>query len=317
LPEGLVLWGVKNIYYVLERNSGKEYKCTIKGKVLETDFQTKGRSETNPIVVGDEVLFNISSEASGVITERKKRRNEFKRLKSRGRVVQTLFANVDYLLIIDSVDNPPLRPFFIDRCLLTADYMDITPVIIFNKTDLVNFENKDLFEKAKSTYRKLGYKVLEISVVDKSGFSELLDIIKNKVSSMHGRSGVGKSSLIKALDPAYDNIKIGEINKKYDRGVHTTTYSKVYPLADNCILIDTPGVRELSVYIDKPELVEGFFKDFDLFRNECRFSGCQHINEPDCRVKKALEEGLIESARYESYLRIRETVNKIDDSIII
>jgi ribosome biogenesis GTPase len=140
--------------------------------------------------------------------------------------------------------------------------------------------------------------------------------MKGKISSFQGRSGVGKSSLIKVLDPKFDDIKIGEINKKYDRGVHTTTFARIYPLEFNAMVIDTPGVRELSIFIDKPEDVENYFKDFDAYRSECRFSGCQHINEPGCRVLEALEKNEIDPVRYESYLRIRETVNKFDDSVI-
>jgi ribosome biogenesis GTPase / thiamine phosphate phosphatase len=316
LPEGIVLWGVRNIYYVLDNESKKEFKCLLKGKVLETDFNVKGRRETNPVVVGDEVIFNILDNENGHIIGRKKRRNEFKRLKGGGRVVQTIFANVDCLLIVDSVSNPPLRPFFIDRCILTAEYTGIEAVIVFNKIDLLDDENKEFYEKTKSIYSSLGYKIFETSVFDALGIESLKEFIGGKICSFQGRSGVGKSSLIKKIDPRYADIKIGEVNKKYDRGVHTTTFAKIYPFENNAKIIDTPGVRELSIYIDKPEYVENYFKDFDGYRDRCRFNGCQHMDEPDCAVKRALGEGKIDEQRYESYLRIRETVDKFDDSVI-
>jgi ribosome biogenesis GTPase / thiamine phosphate phosphatase len=316
LPEGLVLWGVRSIYYILDQETKKEYKCLIKGKVIETDFQVKGRSETNPIVVGDRVLFNITDDGNGLITERKKRKNEFKRLKGSGRIVQTLFANVDYLIVVDSVDHPPLRPYFIDRCLFTASYMGLDAIIVFNKTDLLNRENEDFYNKYKEIYIKLGYTVLETSAVNNTGIDQLKLFMKDKISSFQGRSGVGKSSLIKSLNAKYDDIKIGNINKKYDRGIHTTTISRIYALDFSTMIIDTPGVRELSIYIDKPDYIENYFRDFDPYRNDCRYPGCQHINEPGCRVLEALDKNEIEPVRYESYLRIRETIFKIDDSVI-
>ena len=316
MPEGLVLWGVRSIYYILDQETKKEYKCLIKGKVIETDFNIKGRSETNPIVVGDRVVFNIVDDNNGLIVERKKRKNEFKRLKGSGRIVQTLFANVDYLIVVDSIDHPPLRPYFIDRCLFTASYMGIEAIIVFNKIDLLTEENEDFYKKYKEIYLKLGYTVLETSAVANRGIEELKQKMKEKISSFQGRSGVGKSSLIKSLDAKYDDIKIGDINKKYDRGVHTTTYSMIYALDSDSMIIDTPGVRELSIYIDKPDDIENYFKDFDPYRNDCRYSGCQHINEPGCRVLEAIMKNEIDPVRYESYLRIRETIFKFDDSVI-
>lgn len=316
MPEGLILWGVKSIYYVLEKDSQKEYKCTIKGKVINTDFNIKGRKEVNPIVVGDNVIFEKIDQSNGLIIKRKERVNEFKRLKGNGRLVQTIFSNIDGLFIVDSIANPPLRPYFIDRCLFTADYMKIPIIIVFNKFDLLSPEIEGFYKKTKSVYEKLGYKTLETSALTGQGISELKNILKDKLSCFNGRSGVGKSSLIKALDPKYKDIKIGNINKKYDRGIHATSFSRIYTLEFGAMLIDTPGIRELAVYIDKPEDVEKNIRDFIKYRSKCKFQNCQHIDEPECRVLRALEKNEIEPFRYESYLRIRETVEKLDDSVI-
>jgi ribosome biogenesis GTPase len=316
MPEGLVLWGVKNIYYVLDAESGKEFKCVIKGKVIETDFNIKGRWETNPIVVGDKVLFEKVDNENGVITKRLDRRNEFKRLKSNGRVVQTIFANIDFLVVIDSVAHPPIRPYFIDRCLFTAEYMNIPAVIVINKIDLLDNSFREELKKIIKIYQKLNYKIFETSAIDNTGLDEFKDFIKDKIISFNGRSGVGKSSLIKALDPEYADIKTSEINKKYDRGIHTTTYSKIYKMNFGAKIIDTPGIRELAVYADNENEVEKYIRDFDDFRDECKFDNCQHINEPGCRVLKALNDNEIDPFRYESYIRIRNTVEKLDDSRI-
>lgn len=315
MPEGLVLWGVKNIYYVYDQTSSKEYKCIIKGKVLDTDFNIKGRKETNPIVVGDIVTFKVIDSNQGVILERKKRTNEFKRLKKDGRVVQTLFANIDYMLIVDSVLHPPLRPYFIDRCLFSCEYFNIEPIIIFNKIDLLNENKNDLFEKSKKIYKELGYKIFETSVLEKKGIKDLYDFINGKICSLNGRSGVGKSSLIKAIAPSID-LKIGDINEKYDRGTHTTTFAKIYRIDNKTMIIDTPGIRELSIFIDRKDYVEKYIKDFNYFRDKCKFQNCQHINEKDCAVLKAISENKIDESRYESYLRIRESVVMLDDSKI-
>lgn len=316
MSEGLVLWGAKSIFFVYDKNENKEYKCTIKGKILESDFNIKGREETSPIVVGDVVVFNKINETEGIIIERKKRQNEFKRLKKDGRVIQTLFANVDYVLIVDSIVHPPLRPFFIDRCLFSAEYFKIEPIIIFNKIDLINKIDKNFYEETKRIYKKLGYKILETSVIENRGLDELKEVINGKVCSFNGRSGVGKSSLIKAMFPFIKDIKIGEINKKYDRGTHTTTLTRMYRLDNNTMLIDTPGIREFSIFIDRKENVEKYIRDFIPFRDKCKFQNCQHINEKECAVLEALKKNKIEPSRYESYLRIRETILMLEDSKI-
>jgi len=316
LPKGLVLWGVKSIYYVLDELNNKEYKCTIKGKVLETDFNIKGRRETNPIVVGDYVKFEIIDDVNGQILERLPRKNEFKRLKSKGRVIQTLFANIDCLIVIDSIANPPLRPYFIDRCLFTAEYMGIQVVIIINKIDLKDKNKIDNYEELKSIYKNLGYKIIETSVLLNKGINALKKIINGKICSFNGRSGVGKSTLIRTIDDRYKDIRIGEVSKKYDRGIHTTTYAKIYPIKSGGMIIDTPGIRELSIFIDKAEDVEKYIRDFNDFRNGCKFDNCQHINEPDCNVLKALKKNKLNINRYESYIRMRDTIKKLEDSKI-
>ena len=194
--------------------------------------------------------------------------------------------------------------------------MGIQVIIVFNKIDLLNQEVEDFYKKIKSTYEKLKFLTLETSVISGKGIDDLKKILKNKLSCFNGRSGVGKSSLIKLLDPRYKDIRIGNISSKYDRGIHTTNFSKIYQLQFGAKIIDTPGIRELAVFIDKPEDVERNIRDFKSYRDKCRFPNCQHIDEPGCKVIEALEKNKIESFRYESYLRIRETIDKLTDSVI-
>jgi len=177
------LWGVRNIYYILDDDTGKEYKCLIKGKVIDTDFNIKGRNEVNPIVVGDKVEFEKIDEENGLIISRNKRTNEYKRLKKSGRSVQTLFANIDLIAVVVSIKNHPLRPYFIDRALFTAAYMNIPAMIIFNKIDLLDNKNKEFYKKVKSAYEKLNYTIIEASIITKKGISNLKSILKNKLTS--------------------------------------------------------------------------------------------------------------------------------------
>lgn len=314
MEKGLVLWGVRSIFYV-EDSEGKEYKCVIKSKRLDSGFDLKGRNEASPIVAGDYVMFEKTSCDEGVILQRLPRKNEFTRLKAGGRVVQTLVANVDWLIVVDSVVSPPLRPFFIDRCLFTADLMNIKAMIVFNKFDLLDGEDPEEFKRIRQTYEDLGYPTLVTSTVTGQGIEELRNILKDKTCSFNGRSGVGKSTLVRTIDPELENkkIQVGEVSRKFNRGTHTTTRACAYRLSFGGRIIDTPGVREFSVFLDKPEELAMGFRDFRPYCN-CRFSDCQHIQEPDCGIRKALEDGKINDFRYESYLRMRETVLKLSDA---
>lgn len=313
MEEGLVLWGVKSIFYV-EDNEKNVFKCLIKGKKLDNSFILKGRFEATPLVAGDRVLFEKSSKDEGKIVKRQPRKNEFVRLKQGGRQVQSLVANIDTLVIVDSVISPPLRTFFIDRCLFTADIMNINTLIVINKIDLLEGNDPDEFKKIRAEYEKIGYKILLVSNVNGTGIEELKKELTAKICSFSGRSGVGKSSLIKTLDPDFDYIRVGDVSSKFNRGTHTTTHSRLYDLAFGAKIIDTPGVREFSIFLDRAEDVELNYRDFDAYRQGCKYTNCQHIDEPDCAILKAVSRGDIADFRYESYLRMRDTIQKLSDS---
>lgn len=320
---GIVLWGVKLIFYVQDIATARQFKCVIKGKVLDTDFNIKNRKERSPVVAGDIVDYeptftpsDTNTIGEGVILSRHERKNEIKRLKNNGRDVQTLTANIDRLFIIDSIYNPPLRTFFIDRMIFSADVMNIPVTIVINKIDLLDEHVKEFYHHVKEVYTNLGIDIIETSAASGIGLDTLNEKIGSQVVSFNGHSGVGKSSLIKACQPQHDSIKVGDISRKYDRGTHTTTFAQLYPTSQGGFITDTPGIREFSVFVDSPELVEWHFRDFDGFRDECHYPNCQHLDEPDCAVIAAVERGDIEPFRYESYLRMRETIEKLKDSKI-
>ena len=194
--------------------------------------------------------------------------------------------------------------------------MNIQPLIVINKIDLLDRSMKSEYTKVMKQYEAIGYDYLSVSAQENKNLNELKKHLQGKVCSFNGRSGVGKSSLIKSLDPHFDFIKTGEISNKFNRGTHTTTIARLYELNFGAKIIDTPGVREFSVYLDKPEDVELNFRDFETIRHGCHYTNCQHVDEPECAVKEAVEKGKFSSSRYESYLRIRETIQTLSDSRI-
>jgi ribosome biogenesis GTPase len=308
LPVGIVLWGVRSIYTVSDSTTGDNYTCTIKGKILELEGEDNNQNLTTPLVAGDMVEFSETDHGHGLITARKKRKNEFKRLKQAGRVVQTIVANLDQIIIFDSIDQPRLNTYFIDRCILTADLLDIPVILCINKIDLLPEENREDLDHLVAVYKRIGYPVYTVSVAEGEGLEQVQKLFKGTITSINGRSGVGKSSLIRTLDPRYGDIAVSHINRKYNKGRHCTTYAQVYPLQSGGHVVDTPGVKEFALFVDGPEQVERYFPDFNNIRDNCRFPNCQHINEPDCAVIDAVEKGNIAAIRYESYLRMHESL---------
>lgn len=310
---GLVLWGVKSIFTVFDRDSGKEYICKIKGKVLTNNFDKL--REKSPIVAGDFVNFSIINDNEGLIIGRIPRKNEFFRLKKNGREIQTLAANVDKLIIVNAVTKPDYNIYFIDRFLFFAELSGIEPIIVFNKIDLLDNQINSSYQSTKNIYKKLGYKIIETSTINKQGIDILKKTFKNKISSLIGNSGVGKSALVKTIQPKFKNIRIGQISEKENVGKHTTSFSKIYRVFDNSFIIDTPGIRTISFYVDELNEVQGYFPDFDNYRENCKYPNCQHSQEPNCAVKEAVLVDKIEKSRYESYLKILSSLKRLRDRI--
>lgn len=286
---GLVLKGINNIYTV-RYPDGAERLCRIKGKQLA---HTEG--EYNPIATGDWV--EVTDD--GQILARRERKSSFVRWNGKGLSNQSVAANMDQVLVVASVSNPPFRPRFLDRAI--ACVRDARVVLVLTKCDLG--ESGEDQRLRFDAYRGLGYPVVRVSSVTGEGLDELKSLLEGKVTALVGQSGVGKSTLVNVL--CGSDQRIGEISGKYDRGRHTTNHA-VMLFHPDYTLIDTPGVRELLPPHGDPHAIE---RSFPEFRDSgCLYPGCLHRDEPGCRVKELVEKGKILADRYESYLHMLDTL---------
>ena len=290
-------------WYEVRAESGKVYRARLKGK-----FKLNGPKTSNPITVGDKVLFSMEDEANQtvVIEEISPRQNYIIRKSvhktSHG---QLLAANVDQAIFIFTYKSPKTSLGFLDRFLVTAEAFRIPVTIVFNKMDLLNEEEKDQVFEWAGLYQELGYGVLFTSIPLNQGISEFKEMFEGKVSLMAGHSGVGKSSLLNIVAPTL-HIKTKEISDFAQKGVHTTTYSTMWELGPDTYLIDSPGINEFGVMeIEKEELAH-YFPEMRALLGQCKFNNCLHLHEPHCVVQQAVKDGEIASSRYLSYFSIFE-----------
>lgn len=297
-------------------NSSKKIRyCTFKSKrlKLDTDYY-------NPLAPGDRVEIEIEDEDDdkGQITALVPRKNEFVRWNVKGRAPQLLAANLDYIILVTTPDEPPFRPKFIDRELAQAEYENLTPIILVNKYDLPAAQDAE-FQKRLSIWEDIGYKVLRVSAKTGEGLPELAEIITGKLSALVGQSGIGKSSLVNVLDSTCV-LKTGSLSQKYGKGTHTTTKGSLMHIHLNesivgglpnvyASIIDTPGVRRFCLDGIAAEDLQLYFREIKPFVGKCKFGmSCVHENEPDCAVKEAVEAGAISEERFESFMRIKEEI---------
>ncbi|NBW03664.1 MAG: ribosome small subunit-dependent GTPase A [Cytophagia bacterium] len=302
LNKGLIMRSTGS-WYEVRAESGKVYRARLKGK-----FKLNGPKTSNPITVGDKVLFSMEDEANQtvLIEEISPRQNYIIRKSvhktSHG---QLLAANVDQAIFIFTYKFPKTSLGFLDRFLVTAEAFRIPVTIVFNKMDLLNEEEKDQIFEWAGLYQELGYGVLFTSIPLNQGISEFKEMFEGKVSLMAGHSGVGKSSLLNIVAPTL-HIKTKEISDFAQKGVHTTTYSTMWELGPDTYLIDSPGINELGVMeIEKEELAH-YFPEMRALLGQCKFNNCLHLHEPHCVVQQAVKDGEIASSRYLSYFSIFE-----------
>lgn len=292
---GVITRGINNIFSVMPEHTSSEtvmYNCRIKGKILQgIDI------DYNPLAVGDRVIAQAISAHEALILARLERTSRFVRWNAKRECDQTLVANMDMVAIVSSVDEPPFRPRFIDRAIACTRNAKI--LVILNKCDLLF--NKDGDQRFRH-YQELGFDTFAMSAFDKEGIVVLKEYVKFHTVAFVGQSGVGKSTIVNALT-GEGGQRVQDISGKFNRGRHTTNHALMM-FCDGFTIVDTPGVRELLVPHDNPTELAEAFPEFARYAGECAFQPCLHWHEPNCRVKKALDEGLIHPDRYESYVRM-------------
>ena len=297
--KGVVIKSTGSWYTVLSENATIE--CRIKGV-----FRIKGIKSTNPIAVGDDVEFEMEVDGRGVIHAIGERENYIIRKSiNLSKQSHILAANVDQALLIVTLAFPRTSTGVIDRFLLTAEAYHIPTVIIFNKVDLF-LQDETRMEELNdfiALYERIGYKCYKVSATEKVDIEIVKSITTNKTSLVAGHSGVGKSTLVNAIDANLD-LKVGEISDAHSKGKHTTTFAEMHPLNYGGFIIDTPGIKELGLVDMEKEEIANYFPEMHSIKNQCKFNNCVHINEPKCAVIAAVERGEIALSRYGSYLGI-------------
>ncbi len=293
------------VWYDVRLENGEILPCRIVGK-----FRIGKLKLTNPVAVGDQVSVNFIEEETkvGNIVKIAHRRNYVVRQSPRKKhLLHLLSANIDQAILVVTIVNPSLKQGFIDRFLLMTEPQDIPVTIIINKSDLMNEEDHDLFEYIKTVYESIGYSTLLTSATDNEGVEEVRQLLKDKTTMVCGQSGVGKSTLVNAIDASIDT-RIGDISDYTGKGQHTTTFAEMFTLSFGGYLIDTPGIKSLSFNNLEPMDVAHNFRELFVLSAGCKFSDCTHREEPKCAVKAALEEGSISEYRYRSYLNILDGI---------
>jgi ribosome biogenesis GTPase len=265
----------------------------------------KQRKNLGSIVPGDRIRFTGEHDDNSVIVAVEPRQSLLARPDSRGRP-KAIAANLDRIFIITAI-KPELNEGLIDRYLVAAESLGITPIIVLNKIDLADEETLHSLQSRMHVYEQLGYAVIYTSAKREHGLDALLDALKSHASIMVGQSGVGKSSLVNALLPEVD-AQVGEISEATGKGMHTTSASRLYHLPHGGDLIDSPGVREFGLWEVSPEELAKGFIEFQPYLGLCKFSDCQHESEPECAIQQAIDEGKITRQRFESYRRILESL---------
>lgn len=298
--QGTVVRSSGSVYGV-RTAAGTLIDCRVKG-----NFRLKGIRSTNPVAVGDHVCFDIREDGTAYIVDILERRNYIVRKASNlSKQSHILAANLDQCFLVVTISHPVTATTFIDRFLATAEAYRVPVVLVFNKTDLYNDEEREELEYLTALYENIGYRCMHTSVVGGIGVEELKEAMCGKVSLLAGNSGVGKSSLVNAVAPEVAT-KVGEISKTHDTGMHTTTYTEMFEFMPGSYIVDTPGVKGFGTFDMEIEEISHYFVEFFELSKECRYGNCTHTHEPGCAVLEALERGELAPSRYQSYLSMLE-----------
>lgn len=305
--KGLVTRTTGSWYKVL--SDGQAYDCRLRG-----NYRLRGSKQTNPIAVGDEVIFTLQEDGTGWIGEVAERRNHLIRKATKlSKQTHVIAANIDLLCVVSTLGFPRTSTGFIDRLLVTAEAYHIPACILFNKIDLYDETLWEIHNDLKQLYTAIGYPVYEVSALKRDGIKELKTLLSGKTVLFSGHSGVGKSALLNAIDPTL-NLKVGAVSEWSMKGKHTTTFAEIHSIelggGKSTYLIDTPGIKEFGMVDFKPEELSHFFPEMRDRLHDCHFSNCTHVHEPQCAIKKAVESGDISAERYQNYLNILNSVEE-------
>ena len=291
-------------WYTVKSEEGVFMECRIKGK-----FRIKGIKSTNPIAVGDLVDYELdetSDVTTGTIYHIHDRKNYIVRKSvNLSHQMHIIASNLDYVFLLITIDNPPTTFNFIDRFLVTAEAYGITTILVFNKIDTLEGATLDEQLYMQHVYQEIGYQCLRVSSTENKGVEELKGLMKGKITMFSGHSGVGKSTLVNALEPSL-HLKTKTISEQSKQGQHTTTFAEMYDLSFGAKIIDTPGLKGFGIVDMEKEEISGYFPEFFKLKEQCKFNNCLHKEEPHCAIKKALDEDKISWTRYNSYLKILE-----------
>ena len=300
MNKGLVIKNTGS-WYLVKTDEGRLVECKIKG-----NFRLKGIKSTNPVAVGDRVKIVINQEGTAFITEIEDRKNYIIRRSSNlSKQSHIIASNLDQCMLVVTINYPETSTIFIDRFLASAEAYRVPVCLVFNKTDRYSEEENRYLDGIINLYTHIRYPCFKVSALNNTGVEEIKKALEGKVTLFSGHSGVGKSTLINAILPE-QNLKTGEISTAHNKGMHTTTFSEMFPVDGDGYIIDTPGIKGFGTFDMKDEEVGHYFKEIFEFSANCKYGNCTHRHEPGCAVREAVEKHYISESRYTSYLNILE-----------
>ena len=286
---------------MVRTDEGKDVECKVKGR-----FRLQGIRATNPVAVGDRVRISLNREGTGFIEEIEDRKNYIiRRASNLSKQSHILAANLDQCMLIVTVNYPETSTTFIDRFLASAEAYQVPMKLLFNKVDAYDADELRYLDALVALYESIGYPCYRLSAVEGTGVDSVRRLLRGNITLFAGNSGVGKSTLINALLPG-SAARVGEISAYHNKGMHTTTFSEMYPVEGGGYVIDTPGVKGFGTFDMEVGEIGHYFPEIFRFSAQCRYGDCTHRNEPGCAVRRAVEEHYVSESRYASYLSMLE-----------